>query len=126
MLSRRIMKNLLKEISFLPGVRATCIFNTQDGVVCADLDAGFPKDQTEKIARHFVRLVRMARMNKLRITSTHFRFDRFSVVFFPMEKELVLLAVCDSQANCSLVAATAAMLVEELQLEPDMPDPSTP
>lgn len=120
------MNNLLKEISVLPGVRATCIFDRQDGVVCADFDASFAKDQTEEVARHYVRLVRMAGMNSLRIKSTHFRFDRFSVIFFPLEKELVLLAVCDSQANCSLVAATAAMLMEELQLELDGSDSPTP
>ena len=120
------MKNLLKEISVIPGVWATCIFDRQEGVVCAESDAGFPRDQTEQVALHFVRLVQMAGMNKLSIKSTHFRFDRYSVVCLPLEKGAVLLVICDSQANCSLVATTAVMLVEDIRIGLDKPVSSPP
>lgn len=114
-----IMKNLLREISVIPGVWAACIFDRQAGVVCAEYDDGFPKELTEQIALHFVRLVQMAGMNNLSIKSTNFRFDRYCVVCFPLEKGAVLLAVCDSQANSSLVTTTAAMLVDDMRLELD-------
>jgi hypothetical protein len=115
------MENLLKEIAVIPGVRATFVFARQSGVVCAELDTDFPEEQAEQAALYFYRLVQMAGINKLDIKSTSFRFDRYSVVCFPLEKGKVLLTVCDAQANSSLVAATAAMLIDDLLLEGDSP-----
>jgi hypothetical protein len=118
------MNNLLKEISVIPGVRATCIFDRQAGMVCAEFDTGFPEEQTEQVALHFFRLVQMAGINQLNIKSTNFRFDRYTVVGFPLEKGTVLLTVCDAQANCSLVATTATMLIDDLLLELGKPGSS--
>ena len=109
------MRKLLKEISVIPGVTGSCIFDKNDGAVCTELDANLPKDLTENVGIHFVRLMQMGGMNKLSIKSAHFRFDRYSVVGLPLEKGAILLAICDSQANCSLVATTAAMLVADMR-----------
>lgn len=111
------MRKLLKEISVIPGVSGSCIFDKNDGAVCSEMDAHLPQDLTENVGIHFVRLVQMGGMNKLDISSAHFRFDRYSVVGLPLEKGAILLAICDSQANCSLVATTAAMLVEDMRGE---------
>ena len=107
------MRRLLKEISVIPGVSGTCIFDKNEGAVCTELGAELPINLTEQVGIHFVRLVQMGAVNKLRIKSAQFRFDRYAVVGFPLEKGEILLVVCDSQANCSLVATTAAMLVED-------------
>jgi hypothetical protein len=115
------MRRLLKEISVIPGVTGSCIFDKIEGVVCTELSAELPKNLTGQVGIHFVRLVQMGGMNKLQIKSAHFRFDRYSVVGFPLEKGAILLAVCDSQANCSLVTTTAAMLVEDMRDELEKP-----
>jgi len=115
------MRKLLKEISVIPGVTGSCIFDKNEGAVCTELDANLPRDLTEQVGIHFVRLVQMGVMNSLNIKSAHFRFDRYSVVGLPLEKGAILLAICDSQANCSLVATTAAMLVEDMKDELDKP-----
>jgi hypothetical protein len=107
------MRRLLKEISAIPGVSGTCIFDKNEGAVCTELGAELPLNLTEQVGIHFVRLVQMGGVHKLRIKSAHFRFDRYAVVGLPLEKGEILLVVCDSQVNCSLVATTAAMLVED-------------
>jgi hypothetical protein len=111
------MHRLLREISVIPGVAGSCIFDKSEGAVCTDLGTELPKNFTEQVGIHFVRLVQMGGMNKLQIKSAHFRFDRYSVVGLPLEKGAILLVICDSQANCSLVATTAAMLVEDMRDE---------
>lgn len=118
------MRRLLKEISAIPGVTGSCIFDKNEGAVCTELSAELPKNLTGQVGIHFVRLVQMGGMNKLQIKSANFRFDRYSVVGFPLEKGAILLAVCDSQANCSLVTTTAAMLVEDMRDE--LVKPSSP
>lgn len=115
------MRKLLKEISVIPGVTGSCIFDKSEGAVCTELDAELPKNLTEEVGIHFVRLIQMGGMNQLQVKSAHFRFDRYSVVGLPLEKGAVLLAVCDAQANCSLVATTAAMLVEDMRHDLDKP-----
>ena len=111
------MRKLLKEISVIPGVTGSCIFDKNEGAICTELEADLPKNLTEEVGIHFVRLVQMGAMNKLHIKSAHFSFDRYAVVGLPLEKGAILLALCDAQANCSLVATTAAMLVADMRDE---------
>ncbi|MFZ5799583.1 MAG: hypothetical protein C4563_02845 [Desulfobulbus sp.] len=115
------MRRLLKEISVIPGVAGSCIFDKNEGAVCTELDSELSKNLTEQVGIHFVRLVQMGGMNKLQIKSAHFRFDRYSVVGLPLENGTILLAICDSQANCSLVATTAGMLVDDMRDELEKP-----
>ncbi|HBI14587.1 MAG TPA: hypothetical protein DDY20_03585 [Desulfobulbaceae bacterium] len=115
------MRRLLKEITGIPGVTGSCIFDKNEGVVSTELTADLPKTLIEQVGIHFVRLVQMGGMNKLQIRSAHFRFDRYSVVGVSLEKGAILLAVCDSQANCSLIATTAAMLVEDMRNDLERP-----
>lgn len=115
------MRRLLKEISVIPGVTASCIYDKHEGVLCNELSTDLPKNLTGQVGIHFVRLVQMGGMNRLQIKAAHFRFDRYSVVGLPLERGAVLLAVCDSQANCSLVTTTAAMLVEDMRDELEKP-----
>jgi len=109
------MRRLLQEISIIPGVSGTCIFDKTAGALCSDFKTDLPVDLTESVGIHFVRLVQMGAMNKLNIKSAHFRFDRYSVVGLPLDTGAILLAICESDANCSLVATTAAMLAEDMR-----------
>ncbi len=56
-------------------------------------------------------------MSELIVQSAHFRFDKYTVVGMPLDSGVVLLTVCDAQANCSLVATTAAMLASDMREE---------
>ena len=111
------MRKLLKEISVIPGVTGSCLYDRTAGTLCSDFKADLPVDLTESIGIHFVRLVQMGTVNKLNIKSAHFRFDRYTVVGLPLDTGAILMAICESDANCSLVATTAAMLAEDMRHE---------
>ena len=115
------MRKLLNEISVIPGVSGSCIFDKNDGALCADLDKDLPRDLTENVGIHFVRLMQMGSMNKLNIKSAHFRFDKYTVVGMPLHTGAILLTICDAEANCSLVATTAAMLANDMRNELEKP-----
>lgn len=117
------MRRLLREISVIPGVTGSCIFDKTAGALCSDFSADLPVELTENVGIHFVRLIQMGNMNKLDIKSAHFRFDKYSVVGLPLDTGAILLAICDSEANCSLVATTAAMLAEDMRDELTNPLP---
>lgn len=108
------MKRLLREISVIPGVAGSCIYDKRAGALCIDFKAGLPVELTDSVGIHFVRLIQMGSMNKLNIKSVHFRFDKYSVVGVPLETGPILLAICESDANCSLVASTSAMLAADM------------
>lgn len=106
----------------MPGVTGSCIFDKSAGALCSEFKADLPADLSESVGIHFVRLIQMGTMNKLNIKSAHFRFDKYSVVGLPLDSGAILLAICDSDANCSLVASTAAMLVEDIGDDLTYPD----
>ena len=103
------MRRLLKEISVIPGVSGSCIFDKSAGALCSEFKADLPADLTESVGIHFVRLVQMGTMNKLNIKSAHFRFDKYSVVGLPLDTGAILLAICESDANCSLFPTAATL-----------------
>ena len=112
-----VMRKILGEISVIPGVTGSCIFDKTAGVLCTDLQTELPKDMTESVCMHFVRLLQMGRMNKLDIKSVHFRFDRYAVIGMSLDTEVILLTICEAGANCSLVATTVAMLADDMRDE---------
>lgn len=115
------MQKLLNEISEIPGVTGSCIFDKNRGILYRKFDADLPSDITDNIGINFIRLLQMAAMNNLDIKSAQFRFNRYWLIGIPLQKGTVLLAICDLQANCSLVAATAAMLMADMLNEQDQP-----
>ncbi len=111
------MKKLLKELSVIPGVAGSCIFDKQKGPLCNDLQHGLSEDLLQTVGIHLVRMIQMGAMGSLAIKTVTFRFDKYSVVGMPLRAGSVLLTICESLANCSLVAATASMLAADMLTE---------
>lgn len=111
------MRRLLKEISVIPGVAGSCIYDKKEGPLCKDLHPKLSDELLQTVGIHFLRLIQMGSMADLDIQSSHFRFDKYTVIGIPLESSSVLLTICESQANCSLVATTAAMLVADMREE---------
>lgn len=113
------MRKLLNEISVIPGVAGSCIFDKKDGPLCKDLHPLLSEDLLQTMGIHFLRLIQMGAMADLAIESCHFRFDKYTVIGLPLETGAILLTICEAQANCSLVATTAAMLAADMREELD-------
>lgn len=111
------MRKLLQEISVVPGVIGSCIFDKKEGPVCKDLHPFLSEEILQTVGIHLVRLIQMGSMAELNIQSSHFHFDKYAVVGMPLETGAVLLTICEAQANCSLVATTAAMLAADMREE---------
>ncbi len=120
------MKKLLKEISVIPGVTGSCIFDKKDGALCKDMNANLATDLLEDVGIHLVRLIQMGTMSDLNVKSAHFRFDKYTVVGMPFQSGAVLLTICDANANCSLVATTAAMLAADMRDELEVDSVTVP
>ena len=109
------MRKLLQEIAVIPGVTGSCIFDKKEGPLCNDLHQNFSEENVEAVGTHLVRLLHMGSMAGLAISSSHFRFDRYTVIGIPLKSDSILMTICDAQANCSLVATTAAMLASDMR-----------
>ena len=113
------MRRLLKEISVIPGVAGSCIYDKKEGPLCNDLHPKFSDELLQVAGIHFLRLIQMGSMADLDIQSSHFHFDKYTVIGIPLANGSVLLTICESQANCSMVETTAAMLVADMREELD-------
>ncbi len=111
------MRKLLQEISVIPGVTGSCIFDKKEGPLCKDLHPDLSEDLLQNVGIHLVRLIQMGKMSGLSVKSVHFRFDKYAVVGLPLGTGSILLTICEAHANCSLVATTAAMLAADMREE---------
>ncbi len=120
------MRKLLQEIAVIPGVTGSCIFDKKEGSLCKDLQPELTEKHVQTVGIHLIRLLQMGSMAGLSIASSHFRFDRFTVIGIPLDHDTVLMTICDSQANCSLVSTTAAMLAADMRddLKRDLSSPA--
>ena len=109
------MKKLIDEIAVIPGVTGSCIFDRKSGPVCTDSTATLATDLLQTVGGYLVNMLKMGKGSGLDIASSHFRFDSCTVVGLPLDGETILLTVCDTQANCSLVATMAAMLAADMR-----------
>ncbi len=109
------MRKLLQEISVIPGVTGSCIFDKKEGPLCKLLQQEFREEDLETVGIHLVRLVQMGGMAGLAIRSSHFRFDRYTLIGIPLDEDSILVTICDAQANCSLVSTTASMLAQDMR-----------
>ena len=113
------MRKLLQEISVIPGVTGSCIFDKKEGPLCKLLQQEFGEEDLETVGIHLVRLVQMGAMAGLTIHTSHFRFDRYTLIGIPLDEETILVTICDAQANCSLVSTTASMLARDMRSDLD-------
>lgn len=113
------MQKLLQEISVIPGVTGSCIFDKSEGALHKDFNPELSDEHIETIGVHLIRLMQMGKMIDLQAKAVHFRYDICTVVGLPLDSGSVVITICDSQANCSLVATTAAMLVSDMQSTPE-------
>lgn len=122
------MRKLLKEISVIPGVAGSCIFDKKEGALCKDMHPSLSQDLLETVGINLVRLIQIGGMSNFNVKTAHFRFDKYTVVGMPLDTGSVLLTLCDAQANCSLIATTAAMLAADMQdeLEKGVEEPDVP
>lgn len=107
------MRKLLQEISVIPGVTGSCIFDKNEGPLCKLLQQDFGEEDLDIVGTHLLRLFQMGVMAGLNIHSSHFRFDRYTLIGIPLDDEIILVIICDAQANCSLVSTTAIMLARD-------------
>lgn len=108
------MKDVFKEIAVLPGVAGSCLFSKSRGNICSELPADFSDDRIRDVAHHCSRLMQMAEVAGLGLQVLALRFDRFTLLAMPVDKDTSLLTVCDAESNCSLVATTISMLAGDL------------
>jgi len=109
------MRKLLQEIAVIPGVTGSCIFDKKEGPLCEELHEDLSERNVQAVGIHLVRLLQMGSMAGLAISSSHFRFDRYTVIGIPLDADSILITICDVHANCSLVATTAAMLAADMR-----------
>jgi hypothetical protein len=104
------MQNLLSEVSALPGVVGTCIFDKKDGVLCGETREQLADGLQETVGQHLVRLFQLGAMSGLDIRTAQFFFDRYVVIGLPFQASSVLIALCDPRADCPAVADAAVRL----------------
>jgi len=117
----------LQEIAVIPGVTGACVFDKTEGPLCEELHEDLSEHNVQTVGMHLVRLLQMGAMAGLAISSSHFRFDRYTVIGIPLDSDSILITICDVHANCSLVATTAAMLAADMRddLKRDLPSKTT-
>ena len=112
------MKDVLDEIAILPGVIGSCLFNKKYGQLCPGLPSSFTNEKVENIANRVTRLIEMGNsIAEMDIQTLTFWYDAFIVIAMMMEKETLLLTVCQLWTNLSLVSTTIDVLSKEIKSE---------
>jgi len=111
------MKDVLDEITMLPGVLGSCLFNKKYSQLCSGLPSSFSNDTVENIFNRVTRLLDMGDIVEMDFQTLTLWYDAFVLVVTLVEKETLLLTVCQSWTNLSLVSTTISMMIKEIKKE---------
>jgi len=111
------MKDVLDEITMLPGVIGSCLFNKKYGQLCPGLPSSFSKDTVENIFNRVTRLFDMGEIVEMDFQTLTLWYDAFILLATFVEKETLLLTVCQSWTNLSLLSTTISVMTRELKKE---------
>ena len=112
------MKDVLDEITILPGVIGSCLFNKKYGVLCPGLPSSFTDAKVEGIANRVTRLYEMGVSTaEMELETLTLWYDAFIVIATFMEKETLLLTICQLWTKLSLVSTTITVLTREIKNE---------
>lgn len=114
------MKDVMDEITILPGVLGACLFNKKYGQLCPGLPSSFARDTVESIFNRVTRLFDMGDIVEMDFQTLTLWYDAFVLMATFVEKETFLLTICQSRANLSLVSTTISMMSRELKKELSM------
>ncbi|MCD4744507.1 MAG: hypothetical protein K8R67_18750 [Desulfobacteraceae bacterium] len=109
------MNIILKEILSLPEVVGSCVIDKDLGIQLSELPAFFSEAMAMEANRHIGRMIQMAEMRGLEPQTISISFGKFIILALSISKPFLLLILCKSGCNTSLVTTTADMLAPELK-----------
>ncbi|PID74473.1 MAG: hypothetical protein CSA20_05020 [Deltaproteobacteria bacterium] len=109
------LKKLLNEVAVVPGVVGCCIVDRNKGVVCTSSESNVAAETLLKLGTPLLRMLKMGQINNLGPGECQFHFARCSVIGRSLTSRAVFLAVCDTDTNLSLIAATATLLAPDMR-----------
>ena len=111
------MKDVLDEITMLPGVIGSTLFNKKYGQLCPGLPSSFTKDTVENVFNRVSRLFDMSDIVEMECQTLTLWYDAFIIMATFVEKETLLLTVCKLWTNLSLVTTTISVMTKEIKKE---------
>jgi len=108
------MKTVLRELAMLPGVIGSCISTGNTDVLASTLPSFFSETMATDASSNIKRMMQMAKVKGLAPKTMSIRYDKFTILAIPITEDALLLVLCETGSNTSLVATTASMLAPEI------------
>lgn len=109
------MNTISKEFSMLPGFIGACISIRGQAPLFSSLPNTYTDAMIEESATSIGRMMQMAAVKGLSPQTMSIRYNKFDIIGMPLENDALLLILCESGSNTSLVATTACMLGPEFE-----------
>lgn len=116
------MKQLIEEITSVPGVIGACLYSSPDGLKASNLPGIFKPERLAAIGKGLLKLYKAGRMNFTDLTDLTVQYDESVVVVRELQKNLLIIAICDPSFNHNLLSMSFNLLQEEI--DSGMHDPS--
>ncbi len=99
----------------LPGFIGACISVRGEDPLFSSLPNTFTDTMIDDTATSIGRMMQMATVKGLTPQTMSIRYNKFDVIGMPLKNDTLLLILCESGSNTSLVATTACMLGPEFE-----------
>lgn len=109
------MKTVLQELSILPGVVGSCVVMGDGRVLAFSLPVFFTEGMAVESGSKMRRMMQMAAVKGLSPQIMSIRYDKYTVLALPINDEAILLTLCGSGNDTSLIATTCVVLQPDLE-----------
>lgn len=109
------MNNLLSEITALPKILGCFVFSSAQGVTGSNMPPIFANNAIKVMGTLLARSKQMSVMAKLNLDSIDIRYNESMLVAKPLNKDTVLVMICEPGVNKSLLNMSVNMLMDDLK-----------
>jgi predicted regulator of Ras-like GTPase activity (Roadblock/LC7/MglB family) len=109
------MKTVLQELTILPGVVGSCVVMGDGRVLAFSLPVFFTEGMAVESGSKMRRMMQMAAVKGLSPQIMSIRYDKYTVLALPINDEAILLTLCGSGNDTSLIATTCVVLQPDLE-----------
>ena len=111
------MDSLLQEITALPGVFGCFVYSGgQQQIAGSKMPSIFRKNNIAAIGSLLARTVQIGGTAQLGFKEIEIKFNKSMLMARPLEDKALLVLICEPDANKSLIAMTAEMLADDIEI----------
>ncbi|MBN1295548.1 hypothetical protein JXA80_02130 [bacterium] len=109
------MDALINELKLIPGVLGSFVYHNAKGILGSNLPSLFRNEALKQVGSLLGRIFKLSETTGVEVSNFEIRYEESLLLIKPIEKDSILVVVCEPGVSLPLVNMSTSMLIPELK-----------